>query len=206
MTKGAELTFDLAPHTYRYGGRVVASVTTVLRPIDNFDRVDPELLERARRFGSHVHQATDLFDRGILDEDELDPGLVPHLNGYKLFLSETGFQVTHSEQQVYNPRQRYAGTLDRQGNWKRTSWLLDLKSGAVPRSVGLQTEGYRQSLPPEERPRRRLCLQLLPNNYKLIACDETSDWSFFVSFLNTYRFLNRTTTHASSENEISAVA
>src|SRR5260370_1277008 len=96
----AVLTFDVATHTYRYGGKVVPSVTTVLRPIDNFDRVDPELLERARRFGSHVHSATDLFDRGILDEDELDPGLVPHLNGYKLFLSETGFQVTHSEQQV----------------------------------------------------------------------------------------------------------
>jgi hypothetical protein len=201
----AELTFHVESHTYRYGGRVVPSVTQVLRPIDNFDRVDPELLERARRFGSHAHQATDLFDRGELDEDSLDPGLSPHLAGYKLFLFETGFVVTHSEQQIYNPRQKYAGTLDKRGTWKGTTWLLDLKSGAIPRGVGLQTAGYQMACPDHDRPRKRLCLQLLPNNYKLIACDEPSDWSYFVSFLNTYRFMNRTT-HASSQDETRAVA
>jgi hypothetical protein len=198
------LTFDAATHTYRYGGRVVPSVTTVLRSIDRFDHVDPELLERARVFGSHVHLATDLFDRDELDEDALDPGLVAHLNGYKVFLRETAFQVTRTEQQIYNPRQRYAGTLDKRGTWKGTTWLLDLKSGAVPRSVGLQTAAYQQAC--DEKPRRRLCLQLLPDNYKLHVCDETSDWSYFVSFLNTYRFMNRAPSHGSSETETSAHA
>lgn len=201
----SDLTFDVATHTYRWRGKPVPSVTTVLRDVDKFDRVDPELLERARRFGNHVHSATDMLDRGVLDEDSLDPALVPPLNGYKLFLLETGFVVTHSEQKIYNPRQRVAGTLDKRGTWKGTTWLLDLKSGAIPRAVGLQTEGYRMSLPPEERPRRRLVLQLLPNNYKLRECKDPSDWSLFCSFLNTYRFLNKElTANASSEDETRA--
>lgn len=197
----AELTFDRLTHTYRYGGRVVPSVTTVLRAIENFDHVDPDVLERARVFGSHVHMATDLLDRDELDEENLDLPLLPYLNAYKTFLLETGFVVTHSEQQIYNSRQRYAGTLDKRGTWKGTTWLLDLKSGAVPRSVGLQTAGYQNAL--EEKPKRRLCLQLGRNRYKLIKCEEASDWSYFVSYLNVHRF-NHREVHASSETEESA--
>jgi hypothetical protein len=199
----ASLSFDVETHTYRYGGRVVPSVTQVLHAIDNFDRVDPELLERARRFGQHVHAATDLFDRGILDEENLDIMLVPHLNAYKLFLSETGFVVTHSEQQIYNARQRYAGTLDKRGTWKGSTWLLDLKSGAVPRAVGLQTAAYREAC--DEKPKRRLCLQLKRNTYKLIKCEEASDWSYFVSYLNVHRFNHREIINV-SETEAGAAA
>jgi hypothetical protein len=183
----SELTFDRETHTYRYGGKVVPSVTQVLRRIDNFEFVPADVLERARIFGMHVHMATDLFDRGELDEDDLDVVLLPYLNAYKLFLRETGFVVTQSEQQIYNPRQRYAGTLDKRGTWKASTWLLDLKSGAVPRSVGLQTAGYQQAC--ETKPKRRLCLQLMRNRYKLHACEDPADWSHFLSFLNVYRFL-----------------
>jgi hypothetical protein len=198
------LTFEESTHTYRYRGREVPSVTSVLRSVHNFDRVDPQLLERARIFGHHVHAATDLFDRGILDEESLDPGLGPHLAGYKLFLFETGFHVTHSEEQIYNPRQKYAGTLDTRGIWRGTTWLLDKKSGAVPRTVGLQTAAYQQAC--EEKPKRRLCLQLLPNNYKLRACEDPADWSYFVSFLNVHRFTYKGITHASSESEADVAA
>jgi hypothetical protein len=197
------LTFDAAAHTYTYDGRVVPSVTQILRAIDNFDHVDPQLLERARRFGQHVHAATDLYDRGVLDEDNLDVLLLPYLNAYKLFLSQTSFVVTHSEQQIYNPRQRYAGTLDKRGKWKGSTWLLDLKSGGVPRSVGLQTSAYREAC--DEKPKRRLCLQLMRNRYKLIKCEEASDWSYFVSYLNVHRFNHREIINV-SETETSAVA
>ena len=198
------LSFDASTHTYRYRGREVPSVTSVLRQVHNFDRVDPELLERARRFGQHVHAATDLFDRGILDEDNLDAGLLPHLNGYKKFLLETGFVVTHSEEQIYNPRQKYAGTLDTRGTWKGTTWLLDKKSGAVPRTVGLQTAAYQQAC--DEKPKRRLCLQLLPNNYKLHACEDPADWSYFVSFLNVHRYTHKGITHATSSESQTVAA
>lgn len=214
MSQAASLTFDEDSHTYKYGNRIVPSVTRILRIAnirfdetgavmrDGFDFVNPDLLRRSRIFGQHVHAATDLFDRGVLDEENLDLPLVPYLNGYKQFLSETGFVVTHSEQLVYHPRYKYAGRLDKRGNWKNTSWLLDLKSGLVPRSVGLQTAAYREAC--EEKPRRRLCLQLKRNGYQLHACDTQTDWSHFLSALNLHYLNERIVTHARSEAETSA--
>lgn len=181
--------FDAVRHIYAVNGRRVPSVTGVLRAIDNFAFVPAELLQRAREFGSHCHLATHFFDRGELDEPSLDPGLAPYLEGYKQFLYDTKFVVTHSEERVYNEKLRYAGTLDKRGIWKKTTWLLDLKSGAVPRSVGPQTAGYQEAC--HERPRRRLCLQLKPNAYKLIPCQDTTDFSIFISCLNIANFLNK---------------
>jgi hypothetical protein len=183
--------FDAETHTYRVAGVIVPSVTQALRPIDNFDRVPPDVLEAARRFGTHVHTATDLYDRDMLDEAELDPALVPYLNGWKRFLEETRCTVISSEQQVYHAELAYAGTLDRRIFWKRSAWLLDLKSGAVPRSAGPQTAAYREALPKDERPRHRAVLQLLPNNYRFIEQTNPADWSIFLSCLNITRFLSR---------------
>ena len=160
--------------------------------------VDPDLLDRARRFGSHVHLATDLFDKGELDLDSLDANLLPYLNAYKTFLSETGFVVTHSEQRVYNARYKYAGTLDKRGTWKNTTWVLDLKSGAVPRSVGPQVAAYQMAC--EEKPRKRLCLQLMRNRYKLHRCEDPADWPIFLSCRNIHQFNDRTP-HVSSSRE-----
>ncbi len=206
----AIITFDADSHTYHYGDRPVPSVTRILRIAnlrfdesgavqrDGLEFVDPELLQRARLFGQHVHLATDLFDKGELDEEQLDAPLIPYLNAYKSFLSETGFVVTHSEQLVYHTRYRYAGRLDKRGTWKGTSWLLDLKSGLVPRTVGLQTSAYQMAC--DDKPRRRLCLQLMRNRYKLHKCDDTTDWHHFLSALNLHYFNDRTI-HGHSETE-----
>jgi len=210
MSQAVALAFDADSHTYRYGDRPVPSVSRILRIAnirfhesgamvkDGFEFVDPDLLKRARVFGQHVHLATDLFDKGELDEEQLDASLIPYLNAYKSFLSETGFVVTHSEQLVYHARYRYAGRLDKRGTWKGTTWLLDIKSGLVPRTVGLQTSAYQMAC--DDKPRRRLCLQLMRNKYKLHKCDATTDWSHFLSALNLHYFNDRNT-HVSSETE-----
>jgi hypothetical protein len=211
----AGLTFDADSHTYRYGDRPVPSVSRILRIAnirfdesgavqkDGFEFVDPDLLRRARLFGQHVHLATDLFDKGELDEENLDAPLIPYLNAYKKFLSETGFVVTSSEQLIYHARYKYAGRLDKRGTWKSTTWLLDIKSGLVPRTVGLQTSAYQMAC--DDKPRRRLCLQLMRNRYKLHKCDAATDWHLFLSALNLH-YHNERTTHASSETETNAIA
>lgn len=210
----ADLTFDESTHTYHRGGRQIPSVTAILRRaqihIDAggqvttpFEFVQSDILRRAQIFGRHVHLMTDLFDGGVLDEENLDAPLLPYLGAYKLFLYETGFVVTHSEHLVYNAQRRYAGRLDKRGDWKASKWLLDLKSGLVPRTVGPQTAAYQQAC--EEKPKRRLCLQLMRNRYKLHRCDDPSDWSIFLSALNLHNFDNQGTTHAtSSETESDA--
>jgi hypothetical protein len=186
-----KLAFDPIAHAYRLNGAIVPSVTQALQIMETFSYgrggFDGVLFERARTFGTHVHAATDFFDKGILNEKTLDEGLQGPLLSWKNFLSDTGFQVTHSEQQVFHPLMKYAGTLDRRGFWKRTTWCLDLKSGAIPKTVGPQTAAYQQAC--TEKPKRRLCVQLLggPTGlYKIKLCDNSTDFSLFTSCLNLW--------------------
>jgi hypothetical protein len=183
------LTFDPATHVYRYGGRVVPSVTQILGMLNDFSSVPPEKLARAADFGRNVHAAIDLDNQGALDEEALDPALLPYLNQWRRFLEETGFVVTSSEQRIYHKRLHYAGTLDVAGVWQNTSWLLDVKTGWVPKSVGPQLAAYQQALPTP--PKRRLCVQLTEERYNLHECKGPTDFSIFQSCLNVFNFKAR---------------
>jgi len=176
---------------YRYGGRVVPSVTQVLSIIsaNDFTYVDEDVLERSRSLGKHVHAMIDLDNKGELDEDALDPKLAPYLDQWRHFLSESGFKVIGSEQQVYHKLLDYAGTCDTligQG----TSWVLDIKTSATlpKKTVGPQLAAYQAALEP--RPRRRLCLMLTSHNYRLHECKDLKDFALFQSCLNIWRHLN----------------
>jgi len=188
------LNFDAATHTYTDStGRVVPGVTSVLEPLQLYDFEDnpfitPEVLAAARDFGRHVHLAVHLFNMGTLDEVELDPNLVPYLRGWKSFLLETGCVITHSEQMVHNVRYGYAGMLDNRGLLSNKRWLIDVKSGALPWTVGYQTAAYQEALPAEERPKNRMAIQLLPNGrYKIHEQKDAGDFQIFLSALNIFK-------------------
>lgn len=180
-----ELTFDAGTHVYRYGGRVVPSVTQVLDQLNDFSDVHPDRLEAARIRGSHVHAMIDLDNRGELDEASVDEAYLPYLEQWRLFLRESGFQVTASEMRVFHSKLRYAGTCDTLIG-HNSSWVLDIKTGAVPRTVGAQLAAYQHAMDP--KPRRRLCLALTPGNYQLHECKDLSDFALFQSCLNIWRF------------------
>lgn len=179
-----------ATHVYTAEGRVVPSVTQALSiGVNTFDFVDSDVLDRARRFGNHVHLMTELFDNGELNEDTLDPELALYLVQYKKFLHDTGMVITETERLVHNRGCGYAGKFDKKSLWKRTTWLLDLKSGAVPVTVGPQTAAYQRAHP--EPPRKRAVLQLARDRYRLRILEEAADFTIFMSALNWYRFLNK---------------
>jgi len=184
------LTFEEEGHIYRYAGQRVPSVTTALSLIERtFAFVDPGVLEAARAFGRHVHKAIELFNLGTLDEDELDPALAPYLAQWKRFVIDTGFEVHEGEQLVYHPKFRYAGRSDVVGSMRRSSWLIDLKSGAVPRTCALQTSGYQEATP--QKPRKRAALQLAPDRYNLIEYRDPADFNYFISAVNCWRWTNQ---------------
>jgi hypothetical protein len=124
-------------------------VTEVLDPLLELDGIPRALLKAAAAFGTHVHMACDLFDRGVLDEPALDPHLSPYLAAWKLFLRDVGAEVLATEMRVAHPKLRYAGTLDKIVRWTRrgksTLAQIDLKSGEVPRTVGPQTAAYNEA-------------------------------------------------------------
>jgi hypothetical protein len=93
----ADIHFDPAGHRYTVAGERWPSVTEVLDPLLELDGIPRAVLKAAAEFGTHVHMATDLFDKGVLDEPALDPHLAPYLAGWKLFLRDTGAKVTRAK-------------------------------------------------------------------------------------------------------------
>lgn len=183
----AELTFEPDGHVYRYDGRVVPGVTSILEPLQYLDGVPWAVLEAAREFGTHVHLACHLCNLDELDIAALDEPLLPYLNGWTRFLNESGFIVTASEMRVHNKKRGYAGTADAFGLWQKTTWVVDIKSGVVPPTVGAQLAAYQMAC--TTRPRRRLCVQLTGDgNYKLHEQRDLSDYSLFCSALNIFNF------------------
>lgn len=189
-----DLQFDLAGHIYRLNGRVVPSVTTVLGPMNDYSMVPPDILEAARIFGQHVHEATDLFDRDELDWSSLDLPLVPLVEAWKCFLDESGAVVIQSETPVAHEQLGYAGCPDRVLSWGRRKRLVlpDIKATAViPPTVGLQTSAYAKAyaamhgVPEPER----YCIHLREDGtYRCHKRTDPADWSYFVSALNCHKW------------------
>ena len=190
----ARILFDEARHEYRVGGRVVPSVTQVLSVITDFGGVSADVLARAAEFGTHVHQAVDLDSKGLLDEESLDPALAPYLAAWRTFLADAGATVLASEVRVYHPGQHYAGTLDALLRIRNKVAVVDVKTGVVPRTVGPQLAAYETAYSAsdehEHAIRRRLCVQLTGDGYRVHECKNPADWSVFQSCLNVWRFKN----------------
>lgn len=191
----ARIEFDEARHEYRVGGQLVPSVTQILGILQDFGAVNADILARAAEFGSHVHQAIDLDNKGALDETSLDPALAPYLAGWRAFLRETRAELLGSEVRVYHPGLKYAGTLDALVRIRNKGAVVDVKTGVLPRTVGPQLAAYATAYSASEANehaiRRRLCVLLTGEGYRVHECKDHADWSIFQSCLNVLRFKER---------------
>ena len=106
----------------------------------------PEYAER----GSFIHAATEYYDREDvdLDEQDLDPGIVPYLDGYKRFIEDYRPRWEGIEQILHDPDLLIAGTIDRWGSMvlpkttERITVVLDIKSGSFAPSHAIQLSCY----------------------------------------------------------------
>lgn len=73
----ARFEFDPVAHRYTLDGRVLPSVTQILRGLDDFSHVPARVLERARDRGTRVHSACNLDVLGTLDEATVDDEVAP---------------------------------------------------------------------------------------------------------------------------------
>lgn len=94
-------------------------------------QIPDEYIRAACRFGTAVHNASDLLDKNNLNKEKLDPMLLPYLNGYRQFKLDYGFELEGSEEYVHNQTYGYGGTLDKRGtamnHGKRVKAIVDLK-------------------------------------------------------------------------------
>ena len=195
-----DFTFDPIKHEYRLDGRVLPSVTQILKPLRDFSHVDPVKLERAAKFGDAVHLATALDDRDDLDESSCHPDVLGCVNGWRKFKSETGFEVEHVELALCSSTLYYAGTLDRVGIMKRYNdnvqgkrVLIDIKTGSwLYATIGLQTAAYR-SLWNEHHPDSKIVPRFsvrlfMDGTYKLDAWDDPMDSKTFMALLQVHNW------------------
>ena len=133
----SELQFDPEKHEYRHEGKRLISVTQALSLVDSRPK-DEYFLRR----GQLIHLACEYYDRDELDEASVDSEIMPYLNSYRLFLTETGFTPRWIESRHFHPVYQYAGTIDRMGTLNGKTVLIDLKSGAPADVDELQLAAY----------------------------------------------------------------
>jgi len=196
------LTFDEAAHVYYWQGKRVPNVTRVLKPLVDYSRIPPEVLERARQEGNAIHKLVELYMKQDLDEATLPEWLLPRLDALKRFIEETGFILHGSEQKVYHQTHGYAGTLDLSGMLPRLhgdAAILDVKRSLYAGPViGLQLAAYleadndRRRREKQSKVKRRYALQLKPNGrYALTEYKDEGDFTVFAGLLNAYKFCER---------------
>lgn len=163
--------FDEETHTYRVDGRVVPSVTQILKfgPWKGVDETDSgfviaeDVIENARERGHRVHKAIELLNGGVLDWDTVDADDLPYVEAYADWRDEFGYVAEASELIGYSDLFDYGFTLDSFGYLPEGPVVVDIKTG----SAGLkpwhkyQLAAYAYPLTWEEEGRTRWPLRIM---------------------------------------------
>jgi hypothetical protein len=171
-----EITID-ENHVYRVDGRVVSgTVTGIIRDAGLVDAA--WFSECSATRGTAVHKAVEYYEQGDLDESSLDQAIAPYMDGWRLFVAETGYQSRELEQMIYHPIYQFCGTLDQTGIMDGQTCVLDIKTGAAQPWWALQTAAYNSIA----KCRRRLSVQLTDEGkYKVTEHKEMTDWQKFLA-------------------------
>ena len=160
----------------------MVSVTEILKSEGFID--DTWFNEYSRTRGSYIHQAIHLYDIGDLDEENLDPVLVPYLEAWKRFLSESKFEVIESEVRLNSEVYGLTGKPDKVGLLFNKPTLLDNKSGVIAPWTGLQLSFYELL---KGSPHKRVAVRLKPDGkYSLTEFKNRQDKGTALSILNVY--------------------
>jgi hypothetical protein len=194
------LTFDPIKHQYMLDGVILPSVTQVLKGVGiiDFSNIPPSRLEAACKFGTAVHKATELWDKGTLDEVVLDPHLKPYLDGWKLFRKETGFNPIAIEEPLYSKIYRVAGTPDRLGQWNiNTPFVIpDIKTTfELSPANAIQLAGYELMWKEFDKgadiKAKYIRISVLLNDkgtYKIEEYKDKNDTNIFIAALSVYNW------------------
>lgn len=186
----AEFHFDPATHRYTFNGRLIPSVTGLLKDagILKFGGQGTELEnEVTMSRGRAAHAACEYLDQGRLDPATVADEVMPYLMAYEKFKAERGFKPRRIEEPLFSPTFMFAGTLDREGVIGKEAWLIDLKTGKAEPHHGLQLAGYDLLLPTLTRPRRRAVLELHNDgSYRIEEYTGRRDRDVFQSILAVY--------------------
>ena len=185
----SELHFNPDTHVYSRAGRRIPGVTDVMKAAGLIDTRGPWFTPWHRQRGDYVHLATALDDKGMLDEDTLDPAILPYVHGWRQFLVSSGCEIGAIEDIVENPTYGYAGKLDRMVLLGGRAFVLDIKTGTPDRWHGVQLAGYAGCF---DAPPARMGVYLDGDGgFRTKQFSDSHDWNVFLSALTVARFLEK---------------
>lgn len=125
-------------HCYRdESGLIVPSTTQVFDVLgcSDFNRINPDVLEFKRVYGTAMHRCVEYLIAGELDWDTVDGRLIPPVTGVEGYLKKWEYQGIASEEQrvhslfgmKYGLRLDHTGTILYRGVRRHVVW--DLKTG-----------------------------------------------------------------------------
>ena len=134
-----DLQFTPDDHKYLADGRELPSVTRILTAVGLYKDWEKFGLEPRYKFRGHaVHKACQHHE--IVTG--MHPEIQPYFNQFVECKKALGFVPRVWELPLYDLRRNYAGTPDLLAECRDEIWLIDLKSGSVPKRVGAQLCGY----------------------------------------------------------------
>lgn len=188
-----DVTFDEERHEYRIDGRLVPSVTQIIKPVQRELGGSEDTLDYKRQIGKALDSAITIHERGEeIDPDSLDAAVAPFFSAWLKFKAETGFRVLLNQPMVYSRKLRFAGTADlfgtRMPGTATPDELVDTKCvWTMDPATAIQTAGY--SLAAIEslgiRVKKRGGLQLLRDgSYRYFPYTNPNDEQVFKACLS----------------------
>ena len=147
LTHDPRLRYNDARHEYSIDGRLMPSVSQIIRQISGMDRIPQNRLDVARMRGTYVHQCIEWLMNGTLDRSSIDPGLAGYVAAFERWRNEHHPEPVAQETMVSNLPLWYAGRIDLLAHIDGELWLVDYKtSSATSHHYGCQLAGYRLAL------------------------------------------------------------
>ena len=165
MFDDGSLSFDASAHQYSVRGRVLPSVTQCLKHVRivDYSHIPQSVLETASKRGTLVHRAIEYDMTGGVDENTIDPRLLPYVCAARKFIADAGLRPERVECRIYDARYGYAGTFDVLGSLANGDRVIvDWKTGALLPGHQVQMSGYAHGTG-EPLKYRRILVQLRPD-------------------------------------------
>ena len=187
------LEFDRDKHEYRYGGKVLPSVTTVIKEALNIEYPDYAIYHATR--GTYVHTAVEFYLKNILDFKTVDETIKPYLDSFIKFQEQAKIEPILLEERFADNALTFAGTVDIVGKVKGKTYLFDIKTGQKQDSYNAQMAGYKKLLNDNDINIDGIyILDLKPSGCKVIKVENIEKyWGLFEGMLKVYWYkLNKT--------------
>lgn len=177
---------EINENGYTIDGKFYRRVTSLIKEYGLYP--DYPAGGNAMEFGKNVHKACELWDKGVLDMDTLDPALVPYLEQWKAIIKR-GYLWTYIEHTVVSKTYGYAGTLDRAVN----NCIYDIKTGYPASWHGVQLALYKIAYQEQEhiKVRDMYCVYINADNYRLIKYNKKSDMAVALAILTIKNWKER---------------